>query len=116
MDQDKFDDREKDARAYSETVYVIHVLHHVSGDACRRVDRRSSQRAGTSPAANPTTPCQQIEMAQNPLNILVLLTADCPAPPKSIDPLEPCAYHPALEFDKTLSIDVRGTAGKTEIE
>ena len=45
-----------------------------------------------------------------------LTSADCPVTPKSIDPLEPCAYHPAVEFDETLSIDLRGIAGKPEIE
>ncbi len=55
--------------------------------------------------APPLTPLPQVNKSQYP-----------PATPKSIDPLEPCAYHPALEFDKTLSINARGTAGKTEIE
>ncbi|MBN2293526.1 MAG: MFS transporter [Pirellulales bacterium] len=48
--------------------------------------------------------------------------ANCPAAseshvtPKSIDPLESCAYHPAVEYDETLSMDARGSTGKPKIE
>ena len=44
----------------------------------------------------------------------LLAAADCLTTPKSIDPLKTCAYHPAVEFDETLSIDACGTAGKSE--
>lgn len=50
------------------------------------------------------------------------VATQCPSIPQStavaesIDPLASCAYHPAVELDETLSIDARGTVGKTEIE
>ncbi|MEA1952103.1 MAG: MFS transporter, partial [Planctomycetota bacterium] len=72
---------------------------------------------GRKPARQPTAELSEL-LAGGEL----LAAADCPvapkstAVPKSIDPLGSCAYHPAVEFDETLSIDARGTAGKTEIE
>ncbi len=46
----------------------------------------------------------------------LLAAADCPVTPKSIDPLRPCAYHPAVDFDDPLSIDACGTAGEAETD
>jgi MFS family permease len=34
---------------------------------------------------------------------------------KSIDPVEPYAYHPPVELEETLSMDTRGNTGNTDI-